>query len=168
MGKIEKLRLRWICVVYWWLDNVFGASELGCVSPCANFEGLTKIRTGGVNYPWGSWKTIIPLSVGLVGFVAFGLHSAYIARDPFIHGSIFSSLSASVNYICTAIHGMIIWGALYYMPLYFEVVKGLTPLGAGIALLPFTLTTGPAAVAVGIVIAATGKYRPSLVSTSPK
>ena len=70
-----------------------------------------------------------------------------------------------MNYGCTAIHGIIIWSALYYMPLYFEVVKGFTPLRAGIALFPFTLTSGPAAVMVGIAIAVTGRYRPSLVST---
>lgn len=118
---------------------------------------------GGISYPWESWRTILPLCVGFLGIVGFGLHSAFVAKDPLIRRSIFSTVSATVNYICTTIHGIIIWSALYYMPLYFEVAKGYTPMEAGIALFPFTLSLGPAAVVIGILIAATGRYRPSLV-----
>jgi MFS family permease len=44
-------------------------------------------------------------------------------------------------------------------PLYFEGAKGFTPINAGIGLFPWTFTTGPAAVIVGIIVAKTGKYR---------
>lgn len=44
-------------------------------------------------------------------------------------------------------------------PLYFEGAKGFSPINAGIGLFPWTFTTGPAAVIVGIIVAKTGKYR---------
>jgi hypothetical protein len=50
------------------------------------------------------------------------------------------------------------------MPLYFEAAKGFNPIVSGVALFPFTLTLGPSAVIVSFLIAATGRYRPSMVS----
>jgi fucose permease len=44
-------------------------------------------------------------------------------------------------------------------PLYFEGAKGFSPINAGIGLFPWTFTTGPAAVIVGIIVAKTGRYR---------
>jgi hypothetical protein len=48
------------------------------------------------------------------------------------------------------------------MPLYFEVAKDYSPVTSGVAIFPFTFTTAPAAVVIGIVITKTGRYRPSL------
>ena len=49
------------------------------------------------------------------------------------------------------------------MPLYYEVAKSFNPIESGIAIFPFTFTTAPAAVIVGLIITKTGKYRPSVV-----
>ena len=49
------------------------------------------------------------------------------------------------------------------MPLYYEVAKNFNPIESGIAIFPFTFTTAPAAVIVGLIITKTGKYRPSIV-----
>lgn len=45
------------------------------------------------------------------------------------------------------------------MPLYYEAVKGETPVLAGISLFPATFTVAPAATVTGIVISKTGRYR---------
>jgi len=55
--------------------------------------------------------------------------------------------------------GMFLWSALYYMPLYFEAAKGYSPIMSGIALFPWTFTTGPIAAICGVLIAVTGHYR---------
>jgi MFS family permease len=45
------------------------------------------------------------------------------------------------------------------MPLYYEAVKGYTPIIAGVAVFPETFTTAPAAIAVGVSVSITGRYR---------
>jgi hypothetical protein len=110
-------------------------------------------------YPWNHWKTIVPLSVGFFGLVLFGLWSCTVPAEPILRGSLFKSPTALVSYFGTIVHGMFLWSILYYMPLYFEGAKGFAPVKAGIALFPWTFTTGPAAVVVGLIIARTGKYR---------
>jgi MFS family permease len=54
---------------------------------------------------------------------------------------------------------VILWGLLYYEPLYYEAVKGYTPILTGVALFPATFTVAPAAIITGVVITTTGKYR---------
>ena len=64
-----------------------------------------------------------------------------------------------MTYVGTFIQGMILWSLLYYLPLYYEAVKGQTPTLAGISVFPETFTVAPAAVVVGILITKTGRYR---------
>lgn len=68
----------------------------------------------------------------------------------------------AVNYIGTFFHGIILWCALYYLPLYYEAVKDLNPIMAGVAIFPQTFTVAPASVLVGIVVSLTGKFREAL------
>lgn len=54
---------------------------------------------------------------------------------------------------------MILWCLLYYLPLYYEAVKGESPILSGVSLFPQTFTVAPAAVIVGILVSKTGRYR---------
>lgn len=120
---------------------------------------LIPITWGGVQYPWDSWRTLVPMLVSFVGLVVFVIHQEYIAPEPLIRTSVFKTTTAAVTYLGTVIHGIILWSVLYYLPLYFEAVKGQSPITAGVALFPLTFTVAPAAMVVGAVIAKTGKYQ---------
>lgn len=73
--------------------------------------------------------------------------------------SIFNKWASRTTYFQTVLHGMILWSTLYYLPLYYEAVKGFSPILSGVALFPETFSVAPASVAVGIAVAATGHYR---------
>lgn len=73
--------------------------------------------------------------------------------------SLFVNWTLRVTYIETLLHGMILWGELYYMPLYYEACKGYTSITSGVALFPSTFTVAPACIVVGLVVTITGKYR---------
>ncbi|OAL07683.1 MFS general substrate transporter [Phaeosphaeriaceae sp. SRC1lsM3a] len=120
---------------------------------------LIPITWGGVQYPWDSWRTLVPLIVSAAGIIAFIVHQEKFASHPLIRTSVFKTKSAAILYLATVIHGIILWAILYFMPLYFEAVKGMGPIMAGVALFPWTFTVAPGAVLTGIAIAVTGKYR---------
>lgn len=115
-------------------------------------------------YAWESWRVLVPLILGLVGLASFVIYSIYIPDDPLIRRSLFNSPTAIVAYFGTLVHGIIVWSLLYYMPLYFQVAKDYSAITSGIGLFPFTFTTAPAAVVVGLLITKTGRYRLSVVS----
>ena len=113
-------------------------------------------------YDWTSWRTLVPIILGVFGLIGFGIYSVYISTEPLIRRTLFNTSTANVAYIGTLIQGLIVWSLLYYMPLYFEVAKNYSPITSGIAIFPFTFTVAPAAVVVGFIITKTGRYRPSL------
>lgn len=120
---------------------------------------LIPITWGGVQYAWDSWRTLVPLIVSGAGLVVFVLHQEYVAPEPLIRTSVFKTRTAALVYLGTVVHGIILWSILFYLPLYYEAVKGFTPIVAGIALFPQTFTVAPAAGVVGALIAKTGQYR---------
>ena len=113
-------------------------------------------------YDWTSWRTLVPIILGVFGLIGFTIYSVYISTEPLIRRSLFNTSTAIVAYIGTLVQGLIVWSLLYYMPLYFEVAKNYSPITSGIAIFPFTFTVAPAAVVVGLIITKTGRYRPSL------
>jgi hypothetical protein len=120
---------------------------------------LIPITWGGVQYPWDSWRTLVPLIVSGAGIIAFVAHQEYIAKYPLIRTAIFKTKSAAILFVATTVHGIILWAILYFMPLYFEAVKGYGAILAGVSMFPWTFTVAPGSIATGIAIAVTGKYR---------
>ncbi|PMD57931.1 MFS general substrate transporter [Hyaloscypha bicolor E] len=123
---------------------------------------LIPITWGGVMYEWKSWRTLVPMMLGIFGLLGFIVYSVSFSSEPLIRRSLFNSPTAITAYAGTVVHGMIVWALLYYMPLFFEVSKNYSPVTSGVAIFPFTFTVAPAAVVVGVVIAKTGRYRPSI------
>ncbi len=120
---------------------------------------LIPITWGGVSYAWNSWRTLVPLIIGVVGLVFFVVYEEKFAKEPLIRMDVFKNRTAAASYFETTVHGMILWCILYYLPLYYETVKGETPILSGVSLFPETFTVAPAAMVTGILITKTGRYR---------
>jgi hypothetical protein len=120
---------------------------------------LIPVTWGGVMYEWDSWRTLVPLLIGITGLIVFMFYEGYVAEDPIIPPPIFKTRTAVVSYIGTVLHGLVLWCELYYLPLYFLTVKEYSPIMSGVALFPQTFTVAPCAVLAGILITKTGKYR---------
>ena len=120
---------------------------------------LIPVSWGGVIFPWSSWHTLIPLVLGACGIVIFVFYENYCPREPLVRLAVFKQRTAMVNYFGTLIHGIVLWCLLYYMPLYYEAVKGYTPVVVGVAVFPETFTVAPASVIVGIAVSKSGRFR---------
>ena len=90
---------------------------------------------------------------------AFIFHEGLFATNPLIPFVIFKNRSCAATFFCTTLHGLVLWCLLYYLPLYYEAVKGLSPFRAGLAILPETLTLVPASIITGLLITWSGSYR---------
>lgn len=106
---------------------------------------MIPITRGGIECPWGSWRTLVPLFVSTAGLFVFALHQEYVATNPLIRTSVFKNLSASIVFIQTIVYGIILGAVFLYLPLYFEAVKGMSPMMAGVAIFPWTFTVAPSA-----------------------
>ncbi|KAI9699934.1 MAG: hypothetical protein M1820_006996 [Bogoriella megaspora] len=136
--------------VDWIGGAIFIASTTGFLIP---------VTWGGVMYAWDSWRTLVPLIVCAIGLGVFVVHEELWAQEPLIRTSVFKHRTAAITYLQTFIHGIILWCLLYYLPLYYEAVKGYTPIVTGVAMFPQCFTTAPSAAIAGTLIAKTGRFR---------
>ncbi|KAJ6022039.1 hypothetical protein N7540_007543 [Penicillium herquei] len=56
--------------------------------------------------------------------------------------------------------GWVFWGNLFYLPLYFQIVRGLSPSAAGSLILPMVIAHGATSGLSGAVMSLTGCYKP--------
>ncbi|KAH9809316.1 Sugar transporter [Teratosphaeria destructans] len=141
-------------------EKVRRADWIGAILFVASITSmLVPLTWGGLTYAWDSWRTITPLGYGFVGLIILAYHERFIAMEPIIRAAVFGNRTANIAYLATALHGMVLWCLLYYQPLYFEGVRGFSPILAGVALFPATFTVAPMAILSGILISKFGRYR---------
>ncbi|KAL6719143.1 hypothetical protein ACLMJK_003380 [Lecanora helva] len=133
-----------------WIGNfIFIASATSFLIP---------LTWGGVQYPWDSWHTLVPLLVGVAGMAGFCVYERRWAVEPTIRLELLVSYNLSYSLYAALINALVVYGALYFLPLYFEAVQGYTPIVSGVALFPATLTVAPVSIISGIIITKTGDF----------
>ena len=120
---------------------------------------LIPVTWGGVQYPWESWRTLVPLIVGVVGFAGFIVYENYVPSEPTFRLHILRSYNMAYSLYATLVNAMIVYGLIYFLPLYFEATKGYNPIITGVALFPATLTVAPASIIAGAIITKTGDFK---------
>jgi Major Facilitator Superfamily len=113
------------------------------------------ISWGGVQYSWSSWSTIVPIVIGFLGFIGFYFYEDVAAVEPIVPTRIFKTRNAIAGYLNTILHNMIVLSLVYFLPLYYQGVKGYNTTITGVAVFPETFTVAPVAVITGILI---GKF----------
>ncbi|KAI0096706.1 major facilitator superfamily domain-containing protein [Nemania sp. FL0031] len=128
-------------------------------SMVAIFFGL--IVGGTVGYPWNSWRVILPLVLGVLGWITFHIHQAsHICRDPSTPPRLFKHRTSSTGFLMIFLAGIVIQAISYFLPIYFQAIKGASPLLSGVYYLPFSIALVPLAGLAGGFLSKTGRYRP--------
>ncbi|BDD60843.1 Efflux pump fus6 [Monascus purpureus] len=121
---------------------------------------LLALTWGGTVHAWSSWRTIVPLVLGLVGLVGFLVYEASPAvKEATMPMILFTNRTSATTYILSFLHGILLYWACYFLPVYFQAVLGASPTRSGIMLFPIATTTAPFGVMAGILITVTGHYR---------
>jgi hypothetical protein len=71
---------------------------------------------------------------GILLFFIFILESYWVAKNPLIPLVVLQDRTAAITYIGIVLMGVIQFALLYYIPLYFEIAKGFSPLVTGAAI----------------------------------
>ena len=113
---------------------------------------------GGTTFAWGSSPMI---ALGVSGAVLTGLFAwvEHRAVEPVLPLHLFANRTFSVTSIVGFILGFAMFGAITFLPLFFQVVKGATPTVSGLDLLPLMAGLLVMSISSGFAIAKTGRYR---------
>jgi EmrB/QacA subfamily drug resistance transporter len=119
---------------------------------------LLAAQMGGQQYAWGS-PVIIGLAVaGAVVLVAFVLWEIR-TPEPILPMRLFRGDVFRVSSVMGFLIGMVMMGAMMYIPFYFQVVNGDSPTKAGLRMLPMMVGLLTTSISSGRIISRTGRYR---------
>ncbi|KAH8652220.1 major facilitator superfamily domain-containing protein [Xylariales sp. PMI_506] len=120
---------------------------------------LVAICWAGTEHPWNSAATLVPLIVGVVGIAVTLVWEVRFAQEPILKREIFRNTSSTITHLCGLFQGFLMWGPFYYYPLYFLSVDGVSPVMAGVYLLPCLLIFIPGSIITGRLVTRYNNYR---------
>ncbi|MEU6271728.1 MFS transporter [Streptomyces populi] len=94
---------------------------------------LIKAPTWG----WGDGKTWLFIGVSVVGFVAFSFWETRV-KEPLIPLGLFRSVPLSAGVVLMVLMAIAFMGGLFFVTFYLQNVHGMSPVDAGLHLLPLT------------------------------
>ncbi|TVY23777.1 MFS-type transporter [Lachnellula hyalina] len=142
-----------------WLDGFKAIDWAGSLSIIALvLMLLLGLEFGGATFPWDSPQVICLIVFGSLMSIFFIYSEKRLALYPLMPLKLFTDWSNAASLLLKFWHGMVYIGAEYYLPLYFQSVKGSSPLGSGLLVMPITVTEAVAGVFVGVIIHRTGRY----------
>lgn len=80
---------------------------------------LIGLSWGGVLYPWSSFKTLLPLLLGIAGTILVVYWELRVAVEPFIPLRMFHKLTAKITFFTTFLHGLIVRHLVTFTKLLF-------------------------------------------------
>jgi EmrB/QacA subfamily drug resistance transporter len=113
---------------------------------------------GGTTWPWGSAKVVLAGVAGAAMLAAF-VFVERRAREPVLPPDLARNSVFRVAGSLSLVVGFAMFGAIVFLPLYFQTVAGATPTNSGLHLIPMMGGLLVTAVGSGRIVARAGRYR---------
>jgi EmrB/QacA subfamily drug resistance transporter len=126
------------------------AAAASCLLLCA---GL-----GGTEYPWPS-APIVGLAVA--GVLLSGVWAVIERRavDPVLPLALFGNRVFAAGAVISVVTGFVMFGVTVFMPVFLQVVRGVSPAASGVGVLPLMVGLLVTSLGSGVLISRTGRYR---------
>ncbi|CAG8587757.1 3366_t:CDS:2 [Cetraspora pellucida] len=120
---------------------------------------LLPTNWGGDTYPWNS-PQIITLYIASFIFLLILIYvETKVASEPIIPAQIFKVRTAIATFIFNLLFGMVFYSMVFYTPLYFQVMKGVSATESGLLILPLILGLVIFSAVAGLITTYTGRVR---------
>lgn len=123
---------------------------------------LFGLQYGGVTAPWDSAEVLCLIIIGVFTIALFLIWEWKFAKYPIMPMAIFSSVTNCATLGVVFFHGYVFISASYYLPLYFQAIRGATPILSGVYLLPTAIALAVGSLSTGVFVAKTGAYLPPI------
>ena len=120
--------------------------------------GILFTGLGGTTFPWTSPVMIGLMAASIAGVIAF-VAVEMRAREPILPMSLFANRNFAVASSVGFIVGLSLFGAVTFLPIYLQVVKGVSPSISGLLLMPMMLGMLATSVISGRMISRFGRYK---------
>ena len=125
------------------------------------FKGVTS--PNGNLYGWTDWQVGGLILIGLV-LVGFFILNEARARHPIIPLDLFSTRTLAATNVAVLLIACSMFAATVFIPLYYQVVKGISATASGYSMWPLLVGLIGTSVGAGIYLSRTGRYKVLLVA----
>jgi MFS family permease len=134
--------------------DLWGSALLATALAC-----LVLVATlGGRELPWASAR-LIGLVLAIATLVVLFVRRERVAPEPVLPLSL---LRDPVMRVCVGVNftsGLLLWCGIFFVPLFVQEVRGVTPTRAGFVLMPLMFGAAFGTLVSGRVVARSGRYR---------
>lgn len=127
---------------------------------------LLALFWGGTTYSWSSGRIIALLVVFAVLLVAFIIVQYFMGEDATIPGRLIKQRSLASAAAFAMFVGAAFFVNIYYIPIWFQVVRGTSATSAGVNTLPLLISFTIGAMGSGTVVAKVGYPTPFMYGLS--
>lgn len=120
---------------------------------------LLLVAEQGRSWGWASLNSFLCYGLGVVGIVWFLLAEKRAGDYALIPLRLFRNATFGLSSLLNFIIGIGMFGAIAMLPMYLQLVKGLTPTEAGLMMITFTVGILSGSITAGRTISASGTYR---------
>lgn len=127
---------------------------------------LLALQWGGTTYAWRDARIIVLLilfGVLILGFVAIQAWKGDAATTP---PRIVKNRSIAAGMAYNLCGGATMMTFLYYLPLYFQAIKGVTAVQSGIRTIPLVLSLVVGSIGSGAAVSRLGYYTPFMIAST--
>ncbi|HSU70976.1 MAG TPA: MDR family MFS transporter [Micrococcaceae bacterium] len=120
---------------------------------------LLIVAEQGRSWGWGAGPSLLCFGLGLAGIVLFIVAEKIAGDSALIPLRFFRIPAFGISALLNFIIGIGMFGAIAMIPMYLQLVKGLTPTQAGLMMITFTIGILIGSISSGQAISRTGTYR---------
>ncbi|KAL1897323.1 hypothetical protein Sste5346_004059 [Sporothrix stenoceras] len=125
---------------------------------------LLALEWGGATYAWSNGRIIALLTLAAVLLISFVLVQVFMPDTATVPPRIFVQRSIMAGVYSTLCVGAQMMIFIYYLPIYFQAIKGVSAVQSGIRTLPLVLGMVVASIGSGIAISRVGYYTPFMIT----
>jgi EmrB/QacA subfamily drug resistance transporter len=132
---------------------------LGAVALSAGVITVLLVAGQGQNWGWGSGPAIVCYALAAAGVIGFVVAERWIGDDALLPLRLFRNGVFTVTSAAGLIMGTGMFGGLFLLPLYLQVVRGASPTQAGLLIVPLEVGIIVGSVVSGQLVSRTGRYK---------
>jgi len=126
---------------------------------------ISFLLIGLTNKQFGDWTDPTVggfILIGLIGSAIFAFVESR-AKEPIVPLDLWKSRAYSASMVSIFFAAFAFFGAIVFLPRWFQVVEGFSPTNSGLAALPLVIGLIFSSIASGVLVARTGRYKFLLV-----
>ena len=131
----------------------------GAVTLVVALVPLLTVAEQGRQWGWDSGRAMACYVIGVIGLGSFYAVERRMGEAAMIPLRMFRVRPVAVGIAANVVTGMALFGGIFVLPLYMQIVHGASPMRSGFLMLPMVVGMMSASIVSGQVISRTGRIR---------